>query len=241
MNKNMTLAGPNPEETKSLFGSIADNYDLANDVITLGLVRNWRRQLVKWSEVRLGDKVLDCATGTGALAVEFKRVVGRSGQVIGADFCAEMLERAPAKTRTGRFEVQLDLADAMNLPYNDATFDAVSMGYGIRSVADPLKVIAEMARVCKVGGRVLILELGPASRPLFNSALQFYMRNVVPHLGGWVTGHPQVYAQLNSSPAQFPTRERFVDLMKETKMFRSCYYKSLMAGASFIYKGVRSP
>lgn len=229
--------GPDPEQIRNLFSSIAKGYDRANDVITFGLARSWRRQVVKWSGAKPGDRILDCATGTGDLALDFKPAVGPKGEVLGTDFCAEMLELAPAKAKARGLDVKFEIADAMTLPYADDTFDVVSIAYGIRNVADPVKALGEMARVCKPGGRVMILETGDTQMPVLHSAVQFYFKNIVPRLGGWVTGRPKAYEYLNKSSLSFPSRERFIELMKRTGKFRSCEFKSLMGGASFIYRG----
>lgn len=230
-----STSGPDPEKIHNLFSSIAGGYDRANDLMTFGLAHSWRRTLVRQSKAQPGDHVLDCATGTGDLAIEFKKVVGQAGQVIGSDFCAGMLAHAPAKAKALNLDIKFEQADAMNLPYADASFDVVSIAYGIRNVADPVKALREMARVCKPGGRVMILETGDTHLPLISSAMKFYFKNVVPRIGGWVTGRPQAYDYLNKSSLSFPSRERFVQLMESTGSFRQVGYRSLMGGASFIY------
>jgi demethylmenaquinone methyltransferase/2-methoxy-6-polyprenyl-1,4-benzoquinol methylase len=240
MSQELNRQGPDPEQIRDLFSSIAKGYDRANDVITFGLARSWRKQVVRWSGVKPGNKVLDCATGTGDLALDFKEAVGPSGEVTGSDFCAEMLELAPAKARRRGLDVKFEIADAMSLPYPDKYFDVVSIAYGIRNVADPVKALSEMARVCKPGGRVMILETGDTQMPLLHSAVQFYFKRVVPRLGGWVTGRPQAYEYLNQSSLRFPSRDRFIELMKQAGKFAQCEYRSLMGGASFIYRGTRS-
>lgn len=237
---NQVVTGPNPDEIHSLFSSIAKGYDRANDVITFGLAHSWRKKVVRWSGVKPGDHVLDCATGTGDLALEFKEAVGPNGKVLGTDFCAEMLDLAPAKAAKRGLNVQFEIADAMNLPYPDATFDVVSIAYGIRNVGDPVKALKEMARVCKPNGRVLILETGDTQMPVLHSAVRFYFKRIVPKLGGWVTGRPEAYEYLNKSSLSFPSREKFLELMSETGRFSSMEFKSLMGGASFIYRGARS-
>ncbi|MGE0764431.1 MAG: bifunctional demethylmenaquinone methyltransferase/2-methoxy-6-polyprenyl-1,4-benzoquinol methylase UbiE [Bdellovibrionales bacterium] len=232
----VSTASPDPEKIQNLFSSIAGGYDRANDLITFGLARAWRKAVVAASGAKAGDHVLDCATGTGDLAIEFKKVVGANGKVIGTDFCADMLAYAPAKAVAQNLEVKFEQADAMNLPYADATFDVVSIAYGIRNVADPAKALREMARVCKPGGRVMVLETGDTQWPLMKHAMQFYFKKIVPRLGGWVTGQPQAYDYLNKSSLKFPSRERFVQLMNSTGCFHKISYRTLMGGASFIYR-----
>jgi len=234
----MKHQGPRAEEIKSLFASVAHGYDKANDAMTFGLAHRWRRQLVKWSLVKAGDTVLDCATGTGDLAIEFKKAVGPRGFVLGTDFCAEMLERAPAKAKARGLNIDFQLADAMNLPFEDNRFDIASIAYGIRNVADPQLAISQMARVVKSGGRVMILETGDAPENGLKKAFEFYFKQIIPRVGGWVTGQRYAYEYLNKSSRGFPSRERFLELMRSTGSFSSCECRVLFGGASFMYRGI---
>lgn len=234
------LTGPPAEDIKNLFQSISHGYDKANDFMTGGMAHGWRRKLVEWSDVEFGDRVLDCATGTGDLAIEFALAVGTNGKVVGSDFCEGMLEKAPEKAKKQNLEISFEVADATNLPYEDNQFDVVSIAYGIRNVSDPLKALSEMARVTKPGGRVMILETGDQQNPLMQKAFSFYFRNVVPRIGGWITGKKEAYEYLQKSSSRFPSKDSFLNLMNQTGSFSACEYKTLMGGASFIYKGVKS-
>lgn len=231
------IQGPRAEEIKSLFSSVAHGYDKANDAMTFGMAHLWRRKLVRWSGASLGQSILDCATGTGDLALEFKRAVGPTGQVTGTDFCADMLGKAPPKAERAGLEIQFQLADAMKLPFEKASFDISSIAYGIRNVADPVCALSEMARVVKRGGRVMILETGDAPGGGFKRAFEFYFQQVVPRIGGWVTGQRQAYEYLNRSSRGFPSRDRFIDVMKATEAFDAYECEVLMGGASFMYRG----
>lgn len=234
------IQGPQKTEIQNLFTGIAPGYDLANDLITFGLARGWRRKLVKWSEVQSGQRVLDCASGTGDLAFEFKRAVGENGQVIGTDFCQKMLDQAPGKSKDLNLDVKFEWADVTQLKYDSDQFDVTSIAYGIRNVQDPIKALQEMARVTKPGGKVMILETGKSQWRLMQSAFDFYFKYIVPLLGGLVTGDSSAYKYLNQSSKNFPCREDFLILMGQAGCFSKCEYKSLMGGASFIYKGVVS-
>jgi demethylmenaquinone methyltransferase/2-methoxy-6-polyprenyl-1,4-benzoquinol methylase len=235
------MQGPSPEKIKDIFSSVAHGYDKANDAMTFGLARTWRRQLVHWSGVRTGESVLDCATGTGDLAFEFKKAVGRQGTVAGTDFCAEMLDAARAKSAANFMNVDFSEADAHQLPFRDSEFDVASMAYGIRNVENPLQVLREMARVVKPGGRVMILETGDSPALGLRPFLDFYFRKVVPRVGGWLTGQRQAYEYLNESSRAFPSREAFLSLMTATGMFSHTAFQPLMGGASFIYNGKVGP
>jgi demethylmenaquinone methyltransferase/2-methoxy-6-polyprenyl-1,4-benzoquinol methylase len=229
---------PQPEKIRSMFAKVAANYDLANSVLSFGIHHLWRKKLVAMSQVQTGNSVLDCATGTGDLAIEFKKVVG-PGAVIGTDFCEEMLRPAPAKARSRRLDIRFEKADVMSLQYPDNSFDVVSISFGIRNVADPLQALREMARVAKPGGRVMVLEFGQATLPLFSQIYSFYSDKVLPVLGGLVTGQKDAYEYLQKSSAQFPCREEFLQLMKKTEYFESTEYESLTGGVAYIYKGVK--
>lgn len=236
---NTPLSGPPADEIKNLFQSISHGYDKANDFMTGGMAHGWRKKLVEWSDVEFGDSVLDCATGTGDLAIEFAKAVGIRGSVTGSDFCEGMLEKAPAKAKSEKLEITFEIADATNLPYEDNKFDVVSIAYGIRNVSDPVKALSEMARVVKPGGRVMILETGDQQNPILQKAFSFYFKNVVPRIGGWITGKKEAYEYLQKSSSKFPSKESFLDLMNQTQALSKTEYKSLMGGASFIYKGTK--
>jgi demethylmenaquinone methyltransferase/2-methoxy-6-polyprenyl-1,4-benzoquinol methylase len=226
-----------PEKIRSMFSKVAANYDRANSVLSMGIHHLWRKKLVRLSGAKTGDSVLDCATGTGDLAIEFKQTVG-SGRVVGTDFCVEMLAPAPDKAKQLGLDIQFLQADAMNLQFRDKEFDLVSISFGIRNVADPVKALKEMARVTKPGGRVMVLEFGQVSLPGFAQAYGFYSNHVLPVIGGWVTGQREAYQYLQESSAQFPCREDFVQLMQSTGSFSKCEYTSLTGGIAYIYKGV---
>ena len=228
--------GPDAEYIKNLFGSISTTYDKANDVITLGMARQWRKQLVNWSDAREGQWVLDCATGTGDLAIEFKKAVGETGHVIGTDFCKEMLDVAPQKAAKQNLKVDFELADVMALDYPNDKFDIASIAYGIRNVADIDVAIFEMARITKPGGKVMILETGEVENPMLQKAIRFYFKNIVPRLGGWVSGKRSAYEYLQSSSGRFPSGEEFCDVLRGSGQFVKVEFTSLMGGASFIYK-----
>lgn len=233
----MELQGPKAEEIKSLFASVARGYDRANDAMTFGMAHLWRRKLVSWSGAKPGDRVLDCATGTGDLALEFKEVVGPTGSVTGTDFCAEMLELAPEKAQKAGLIIDFQVADAMNLPFGDGQFDISSISYGIRNVSDPARALSEMARVVRPGGYVMILETGDNPDSPLRGFFDFYFRQVVPRVGGLITGKRSAYEYLNKSSRGFPSREKFVALMNSTGRFAKVEYKTIMAGASFLYRG----
>ena len=230
------VMGQDPQFIRSLFASISENYDRANDVMTFGLARLWRRRLVQWSGAHPGDAILDCATGTGDLALEFKKFLGPSSRVVGGDFCEDMLKHAPRKAFDRGLDVEFVVADAMALPFKDDTFNVTSIAYGIRNVADPVRALREMARVTVPGGTMMVLETGSGQLPVLRTLMRMYFQNVVPQMGGLVTGHKSAYEYLNRSSGEFPSRHHFVDMIMQTGKFSSVEYRSLMGGASFLYR-----
>ena len=212
-----------------MFASIATRYDRANTILSAGVHHLWRRRAVRSSGVRVGEKVLDCATGTGDLAIAFARA---GADVIGTDFTPEMIALARAKAPAIRFEV----ADVTSLPFADRSFDIASVAFGIRNVADPAKGIAEMARVAK---RVVILEFGQPRNSVIRGLYDRYRRHFLPRLGGVVTGDRQAYEYLEASAAKFPSGDDFVALMRSSAHFASIDIQPLTFGIAWLYVGVR--
>lgn len=225
------------EQVRSMFASIADRYDMVNSVLSMGTHYRWRKKTVKLSGAKPGMAVLDCATGTGDLALDFKKVVGDQGRVLGTDFCKEMIEPAPAKAKKKDLDVEFEVADAMNLPYEDDTFDISSIAFGIRNVDDPATALGEMARVVKSGGKVVVLEFGQAYG-VMKYPFNLYSKYIIPKVGGWLTGNPDAYTYLPETSAKFPAGSHFTDLMEQTGAFSSQYFHPLTSGVAYVYIGV---
>jgi demethylmenaquinone methyltransferase/2-methoxy-6-polyprenyl-1,4-benzoquinol methylase len=191
-----TLSAP---QVRVMFDRIAGVYDRMNGVMTAGLHHRWRRRAADLAHVAPGDRVLDVATGTGDLAIELDRRVGPGGQVVGIDFSEQMLERARAKAPGVSFES----GDALALPYPDASFDAATVGFGARNFADLDRGLAEMARVVRPGGRVVILEITTPTRSPLAGFFRAWFDRIVPLLGE-LAGDPQAYSYLPQSVRRFP-------------------------------------
>ena len=223
------------EAVRSMFADIADRYDATNSVLSMGVHHGWRRRTVRESAVKPGDSVLDCATGTGDLALAFKRAVG-DGDVVGTDFCAEMLAHAPAKAKQAGLEMTWEVQDAMDLNFEDDRFDVSSISFGIRNVDEPKRAIASMARVTKPGGRVVVLEFGQPEGA-FGSVYRWYSNNVIPAIGGMMTGEREAYSYLNKTSSAFPCGDAFVALMKESADFSEVRAISMTGGICWLYVG----
>jgi len=224
------------EKVRNMFADIAEDYDRVNTILSFGVHHAWRTRTVQLSGAQAGHKVLDCATGTGDLALEFKEQVGDDGYVLGTDFCKEMIEHAPEKATEQNLDVDFEVADAMNLPYENDRFDIASIAFGIRNVDDPVQALKEMGRVVKPGGKVVVLEFGQP-KGLLKYPYELYSQYIMPTLGGWISGNREAYTYLPRTSAKFPAGQNFIKLMKESGAFTSQMFEKLTGGIAYIYVG----
>jgi len=179
-----------------MFDRIAGVYDVMNSVMTAGLHHRWRERAVDLARVGPGSRALDVATGTGDLAIA---LAARGADVVGSDFSEGMLERARAKSAAVRWEQ----ANALALPYDDGSFEAATVGFGARNFSDLRAGLAEMARVVRPGGRVVVLEITTPTKPPLSTFFSLWFDRIVPLLGRF-TGEDQAYTYLPSSVKRFP-------------------------------------
>ena len=189
------------------------------------------------SEAKEGNHVLDCATGTGDLAIEFKKAVGDEGYVLGTDFCAPMIEPAPEKAKEKGLEIDFEVADAMDLPYENDRFDISSIAFGIRNVDDPVVALKELARVVKPGGRVVVLEFGQP-KGLLKFPYNMYSQHIMPAVGGWLSGNREAYTYLPRTSATFPAGDNFLKLMQNSEAFKETKAIKLTGGIAYVYVGI---
>jgi demethylmenaquinone methyltransferase/2-methoxy-6-polyprenyl-1,4-benzoquinol methylase len=222
-------------QVPAMFDRIAGVYDRMNSVMTAGLHHRWRSRAADLASVSAGDRVLDVATGTGDLALELFRRVAPGGHVVGVDFSERMLEVARQKPQGSSVEFQL--ADALALPFEDAVFDAATVGFGARNFADLARGIAEMARVVRPGGRVVILEITTPQRPPLSTFFGLWFDRVVPALGR-LAGDADAYTYLPNSVKRFPGPEALAALMDDEGLGQIRYLLTA-GGIIALHVGVR--
>lgn len=219
-----------------MFASIAPRYDLLNRVLSLGVDRAWRREAAREALALSPRRILDVATGTGDFALELKARAPQA-EVVGSDFVPEMLEIAREKARGRHLDLRLEEGDALNLPYPDGSFDAVTCAFGFRNFADYARGLSELWRVLTPGGRLVILEFPPPRPGLFGALFRFYFRQILPRVGALVSGNAGAYTYLPESVLAFPDPGRLAGLMHATG-FRT-RYRLLTFGIAAIHVGDR--
>lgn len=223
-----------------VFHSVADKYDLMNDLMSLGIHRIWKRYTIELSGVRRGHRVLDLAGGTGDLAQRFATLVGEQGEVVLADINGSMLRRGrdrlvDAGTVGNLRYVQ---ANAEHLPFPDNHFDCITIAFGLRNVTDKASALASMCRVLKPGGRVLVLEFSkPVVRGL-KPLYDMYSFTVLPMMGKLVAGDSASYRYLAESIRMHPDQETLKSMMAEAGLER-CEYYNLSGGIVALHRGFK--
>lgn len=228
------------KEVNAMFSSIARRYDLANDVLSMGMHRLWRQPLLAWGGVSRGSRVLDLCSGTGDVTFAAASRVGRDGAVYGVDFVPEMVRlaaaKAPARRSGDRAPVEFLLGDALRIPFADGTFDAVTIAFGIRNVDDPVSCLKEIGRVLAPDGRALILEFGQPYVPIFREAYGFYSRHVMPFVGGALTGNRSAYEYLPRTSGEFPAGKEFLPIIAAGGL-EDARFRPLLGGVAYMYSG----
>ena len=190
------------DEVRAMFDRIAPRYDLLNRAMTMGIDGRWREAAAAAADVAAGGRALDCCTGTGDLAFALERRVTGHGEVVGLDFSPEMIARATDKATVRGSAVAFQVGDALDLPFDDDHFDAATVAFGIRNVADLGRALAEMRRVVRPGGKVVILEITTPSR--LRAFYHLWFDRVVPQLGRLLGRDGAAYSYLPASVRRFP-------------------------------------
>jgi demethylmenaquinone methyltransferase/2-methoxy-6-polyprenyl-1,4-benzoquinol methylase len=217
------------EKNRAMFARIAPRYDLANDVLSAGLHRLWRKRFLALCGVEPGMRCLDCASGTGDVAFA---LAAAGADVTGIDACAPMLDEANKKKGDAR--ARFEVADVQALPFDNGAFDLVTVAFGIRNVADPRQALREMARVCKPGGRVAVLELGQPDGA-FGALYRAYGTWLLPHLGGLVAGAKDPYTYLRDSAGAFTSGAAFLSWMSDVPDLANARDVPLFRGLAHVY------
>jgi demethylmenaquinone methyltransferase / 2-methoxy-6-polyprenyl-1,4-benzoquinol methylase len=216
------------EKVRELFATIARRYDLLNDVMTLGLHRHWKQRLVELASKP--HDVLDLCCGTGDIALRF------AGHVVGVDFTEEMLRVAQARGSAGASPSRWVRADALQLPFEDGSFDIVSVGYGLRNLADIERGLRETYRVLRPGGKLLSLDFGRPENQLLRKMYFAHLRFHLPLMGRWSCGDPDAYAYILASLGAYPAQRGIKALMEEIG-YRDCSFEEFVGGTMAINFG----
>lgn len=224
----------------SVFSSVAENYDLMNDLMSFGVHRLWKRYAVEIACVRAGQRVLDLAGGTGDLARQLVARVGAPGSVTLVDINADMLEAGRDRLVDSGILNGIDYvqADAESLPFPDNYFDLVSIAFGLRNVTSKERALASMLRVLRPGGQALILEFSTLVVPLLDPVYHRYLMNVLPRMGEAVAGDAKSYRYLAESIRLHPPQEELLDMMRRAG-FERCRYHNLSGGIAAVHRGYK--
>lgn len=225
------------EKIQQMFGAIAPRYDFLNRLLSFGIDRRWRTKAVRLLKYHEGSRILDVATGTGDVALEIARQTPRSVKITGADFCKEMVDLGAVKVAASPYADRIDLrvAPCEDLPFASDTFDSITIAFGIRNVVDRKLGLAEMWRVLRPGGRMIILEFSTPRSQLFRQLYYFYFRRLLPVVGGLFSRY-NAYKYLPDSVLEFPSQKEFSRMIADAG-FRSVHIHELTFGIATIYVG----
>jgi demethylmenaquinone methyltransferase / 2-methoxy-6-polyprenyl-1,4-benzoquinol methylase len=229
---------PSRENISHMFDTIASTYDRINCVMTCGLDRYWRKKVTSWLPPGPSLKVLDCATGTGDQLIALIEQCPRITEIVGLDLAEEMVALAKKKVvhKPYSSKVSWRIGTALELPFPNSDFDAVTVAFGIRNVTDVMQALKEFRRVLKPNGRLIILEAAVPRNRVLKTLHLFYLRHLLPRIGGWISSDKQAYRYLNETIETFPSGETFCDLLREAG-FTEARAIPLTGGVVVVYVG----
>ncbi|MEY4563790.1 MAG: hypothetical protein RLZZ618_3067 [Pseudomonadota bacterium] len=222
---------------RGVFDSVASRYDVMNDLMSAGLHRVWKAYTVAVAALKEGDRALDIAGGTGDLAMAFAKKVGPRGLVVHTDINEAMLRQGRNRLIDAGVVLPTSLCDAEALPFPDASFDLVSVAFGLRNMTHKDKALAEMNRVLRPGGRLLVLEFSKVAKPL-EKAYDWYSFKVLPRIGQLVAGDAESYRYLAESIRMHPGQQELKAMMK-TAGFAHVDVHNLTAGVAALHVGIK--
>lgn len=224
----------------SVFSSVAEKYDLMNDLMSFGVHRLWKRFVVGLAGVRAGQKVLDVAGGTGDLSRQFAKRVGKKGYVALVDLNGDMLDVGRRRfIDSGIIEgVGFVRSDAESLPFADDLFDVVTIAFGLRNVARKERALASMLRVLRPGGQLLVLEFSTLRLPMLDPLYRAYLMNALPRIGQIVAGDSASYRYLAESIRVHPPQERLLEMLMDAG-FERCSVHNLSGGIAAVHRGYK--
>ncbi|HKW60574.1 MAG TPA: class I SAM-dependent methyltransferase [Candidatus Dormibacteraeota bacterium] len=220
-----------PAAVRSMFDRIARRYDRVNTVISMGTDGGWRRRAARATGLRAGGSALDVACGSGKLTAELAKIAGPTGRVVGLDFSPRMLEVA----RREHAGLEFLEGDALNLPFDAASFDAATIAFGLRNLADPVRGLREMTRVAR---RAVVLEFVRPAPGLVGGAYRVYLRTLLPAIGGFLSGEPSAYRYLSDTVDSYRTPEDLAAMARQAG-WADVRYTGLAMGTVGIVSGAR--
>lgn len=227
------------EKVHGVFEKIYKNYDQMNSIISFQRHKAWRKETMKRMDVKAGQMALDVCCGTADWSIALANEVGPTGQVKGLDFSKNMLQIGQQKVdELGLSNVELIHGNAMNLPFDDHTFDVVTIGFGLRNVPDYMQVLKEMNRVLKPGGKAVCLETSQPTAPVFKQAYFFYFRYVMPMFGKLFAKSYEEYSWLQESARDFPGMKELAQMFRNAG-FEQVQVKPYTGGVAAMHLGVK--